>query len=407
MKQPPIPRDPTVALSGVIGTEREVSDSAALPRPPAPQRPAVLRLRQAALTQLSRLAAHGSRSADRPVHLQLRCRLYGSVPRDQQGGVPRGQRPAGRQHQQLRLDSPFSSSPPSSSSSSLHSSSPALPQLSSLLPLLEVIPHLSPIPSTVSHTHTLSPSSTTFIHKPAVSPIPFPVPYAATVPVPANAPEQNGILDWLRRLRLHKYYPVFKQLTMEEFLALTEDDLNKYDLTQGAKKKLKTQLELQNREMKMEKRSCSGIARVMPSIHMGPSAHPTSAAGELRVEVDAVSHHHPVSTDSSSSSGYSSSSCSPRTPLCCDSTFDRTRDIHRRVSGPDAEGGGPDNERSCLFILNSTGSSRPTAQVLPVQTDPAPPLPPSCSFGLPQPPYHPQASYPRPCSPRSRTRLAS
>lgn len=31
-----------------------------------------------------------------------------------------------------------------------------------------------------------------------------------------GTPEQNGILDWLRRLRLHKYYPVFKQLTMEE-----------------------------------------------------------------------------------------------------------------------------------------------------------------------------------------------
>lgn len=140
--------------------------------------------------------------------------------------------------------------------------------------------------------------------------------------------------------------------------------------------------------MKMEKRSCSGIARVTPSSHMGPSSHATSTAGnsfllsgylrlldfsrilvnnikmlkkvaaldsewvdyvfiwswwqsnchivlkcilgELRVEVDAVSHHHPVSTDSSSSSGYSSSSCSPRTPLCCDSTLDRTRDIHRR-----------------------------------------------------------------------------
>ncbi|XP_053174586.1 zinc finger CCHC domain-containing protein 14 [Scomber japonicus] len=220
-----------------------------------------------------------------------------------------------------------------------------------------------------------------------------------------NTAEQNGILDWLRRLRLHKYYPVFKQLTMEEFLALTEEDLNKYDLTQGAKKKLKTQLELQksaDREMKMEKRSCSGIARVTPSSHMGPSAHPTSTAGELRVEVDAVLHHHPVSTDSSSSSGYSSSSCSPRTPLCCDATFDRTRDLHRRVSGPDASGGGPEKDRSCVFILNSScpaGSSRPTAQVLPVQTDPAPPLPPSCSshlpFSLPQSPYHPQASYPQ------------
>ncbi|XP_041853063.1 zinc finger CCHC domain-containing protein 14 isoform X2 [Melanotaenia boesemani] len=218
-----------------------------------------------------------------------------------------------------------------------------------------------------------------------------------------NAPEQNGILDWLRKLRLHKYYPVFKQLTMEEFLALTEDDLNKYDLTQGAKKKLKTQLELQksaDREMKMEKRPCSGIARVTPSSHIGPSAHSTSAAGDLRVEIDGVPHHHPVCTDSSSSSGYSSSSCSPRIHHCCDSTFDRTRDLHRRVSGPDAAGVS-ENERSCVFILNSScpaGSSRPTAQVLPVQTDPAPPLPPSCSshlFGLPQTPYYPQASYPQ------------
>ncbi|XP_034734718.1 zinc finger CCHC domain-containing protein 14 isoform X1 [Etheostoma cragini] len=173
-----------------------------------------------------------------------------------------------------------------------------------------------------------------------------------------NTPEQNGILEWLRRLRLHKYYPVFKQLTMEEFLALTEEDLDKYDLTQGAKKKLKTQLELQKtqleiqKEMKMEKRPCSSIARVTPSSHMGPSTHPTSTAG---------------------------------------------------VSGLDAAGGGPEKDRSCLFILNSScpaGSARPTAQVLPVQTDPAPPPhPPSCSshlpLGLPQSPYHPQASYPQ------------
>lgn len=150
----------------------------------------------------------------------------------------------------------------------------------------------------------------------------------------------------------------------------------------------------------MEKRSCSGIARVTPSSHVGPSTHPTSTAGELRVEVEAAQHHHPFSTDSSSSSGYSSSSCSPRTPLCCDSTFDRSRDIHRRVLSLDAAGGGgPDKEQSCLFILNSScpaGSTRPTAQVLPVQTDQAPPPPPpSCSFGLPQSPYHPQANYPQ------------
>lgn len=34
-----------------------------------------------------------------------------------------------------------------------------------------------------------------------------------------------------------------------------------------------------SREMKMEKRSCSGIARVTPSSHMGASSHPTSTAG--------------------------------------------------------------------------------------------------------------------------------
>ncbi|XP_077425332.1 zinc finger CCHC domain-containing protein 14 isoform X2 [Vanacampus margaritifer] len=214
-----------------------------------------------------------------------------------------------------------------------------------------------------------------------------------------NTPEQNGILDWLRKLRLHKYYPVFKQLTMEEFLALTEDDLNKYDLTQGAKKKLKTQLELQkSADREMEKRTCSGIARVTPSSHMGPSTHNSTA--ELRVEVDTVLHHHPVHTDSSSSSGYSSSSCSPRTPLCCDSTLDRSRDIYRRVSGPEAAGGGQEKERSCIFILNSgcpAGSSRPTAQVLPVQTDISAPAIASCSSHLPftLSHYHPQGSYPQ------------
>lgn len=39
------------------------------------------------------------------------------------------------------------------------------------------------------------------------------------IPSSLQAPqpqEQNGILDWLRKLRLHKYYPVFKQLTMEK-----------------------------------------------------------------------------------------------------------------------------------------------------------------------------------------------
>ncbi|KAK7121693.1 hypothetical protein R3I93_022698 [Phoxinus phoxinus] len=189
------------------------------------------------------------------------------------------------------------------------------------------------------------------------------------------SPEQNGILDWLRKLRLHKYYPVFKQLTMEEFLALTEEDLNKYDLTQGAKKKLKTQLELQKE--KLEKRyvvshfpvSCGGVARVTPSSHIGPLTHIHPGSGtELRVDVENSSL--PIPRDSSSSSGYSSAPSSPMTPLSRDTSFDRVKDPHRRLeSGLDPG----EKERSC-FLLNhavSTGPSRPTAQVLPVQNDPS------------------------------------
>ncbi|KAJ8343860.1 hypothetical protein SKAU_G00311890 [Synaphobranchus kaupii] len=180
--------------------------------------------------------------------------------------------------------------------------------------------------------------------------------------------EQNGILDWLRKLRLHKYYPVFKQLTMEKFLALTEDDLNKYDLTQGAKKKLKTQLELQNRE-KSEKKyvqfpvSCSGVARVMPSSHISPvtPVHTTSST-ELRVEVETSLHSFP--RDSSSSSGYCSSPSSPMAPLSRDDAFERPKEAHRRLESSSDAG---EKDRSCILLNHtvSTGPSRPTAQVLP------------------------------------------
>ncbi|XP_020312101.1 zinc finger CCHC domain-containing protein 14 [Oncorhynchus kisutch] len=195
-----------------------------------------------------------------------------------------------------------------------------------------------------------------------------------------SSPEQNGILDWLRKLRLHKYYPVFKQLTMEEFLGLTEEDLNKYDLTQGAKKKLKTQLELQKE--KMEKRymlsqfpvSCSGIARVTPSSHIGPVAHVYSSSNtELCVEVETGVH--PLTRDSSSSSGYSSAPSSPMTPhslsLSREGAFNRAKEPHRRM-----ESGQELGEKDRTYVLLNptvtTGPSRPTAQVLPVQNDPTP-----------------------------------
>ncbi|XP_039744651.1 zinc finger CCHC domain-containing protein 14 isoform X2 [Pteropus medius] len=136
--------------------------------------------------------------------------------------------------------------------------------------------------------------------------------------------EQNGILDWLRKLRLHKYYPVFKQLTMEKFLSLTEEDLNKFEsLTMGAKKKLKTQLELEKE--KSEKRclnpsapppvTSSGVARVPPTSHVGP--------------VQTVRGTHPAGVE-----------------------------MHLE---------GPDKEKPVMLLNHFTSSSaRPTAQVLPV-----------------------------------------
>lgn len=64
------------------------------------------------------------------------------------------------------------------------------------------------------------------------------------------------------------------------------------------------------------------------------------------------------------------------------------------LSGPDVPGGGSENDQSCQFLLNSscpTGSARPTAQVLPVQTDSALPPSPSRSFSLTQSSYPPQS----------------
>ncbi|KAL0968069.1 hypothetical protein UPYG_G00261970 [Umbra pygmaea] len=226
------------------------------------------------------------------------------------------------------------------------------------------------------------------------------------------SPEQNGILDWLRKLRLHKYYPVFKQLTMEEFLGLTEEDLNKYDLTQGAKKKLKTQLELQNRE-KMEKRflvsqfpvSCSGIARVTPSSHIGPVAHVQSSCNtELRVEVEMGVPSLP--RDSSFSSGYSSAPSSPMSLLSVsrEGALARAKEPPSRMDSVSGIEVG-EKDRTCVLLnANVTaGPSRPTAQVQPVQNDPtlcpSPLSPPSFPLFLTTHPEFPPEAASTPCAP--------
>ncbi|XP_077787746.1 zinc finger CCHC domain-containing protein 14 isoform X1 [Podarcis muralis] len=219
-------------------------------------------------------------------------------------------------------------------------------------------------------------------------------------PSPQTPQEQNGILDWLRKLRLHKYYPVFKQLSMEKFLSLTEEDLNKFEsLTMGAKKKLKTQLELEKE--KSEKRTLNpatspslstGVARVPPTTHIGPiQSIRGNHTAELRVDVDQPTLSTPRE---GSSSEYSSSSSSPM-------------GIHTREESSDSAEENERRKESCLVVLQhlthlgdwsyltsvylvglevhleasekekpvmllnhfNSSSARPTAQVLPVQND--------------------------------------
>ncbi|XP_069757923.1 zinc finger CCHC domain-containing protein 14 [Narcine bancroftii] len=189
-------------------------------------------------------------------------------------------------------------------------------------------------------------------------------------------PEQIGILDWLKKLRLHKYYPVFKQLTMDKFLSLTEEDLNKFEtLTLGAKKKLKMQLELEKE--KSERRninslgqspiSSAGIARVTPTSHFGPihsiRCNPTT---ELRVEVE--QHSRTATKDSGSSSEYSSSPSSPiqGREESSDSADENDRSAETLLDTQIREK--PATLSSQLINLN-TGSWRPTAQVSPVQNE--------------------------------------
>lgn len=76
-------------------------------------------------------------------------------------------------------------------------------------------PSQSHLPYPLPHYPHLQTSSQPSLHLSHLQPR-SPSQPAPPVQSQPGSPEQNGILDWLRRLRLHKYYPVFKQLTMEE-----------------------------------------------------------------------------------------------------------------------------------------------------------------------------------------------
>ncbi|XP_004704572.1 zinc finger CCHC domain-containing protein 14 [Echinops telfairi] len=213
-----------------------------------------------------------------------------------------------------------------------------------------------------------------------------------------QTPEQSGILDWLRKLRLHKYYPVFKQLTMEKFLSLTEEDLNKFEsLTMGAKKKLKTQLELEKE--KSEKRclnpsvppsvTSSGIARVPPTSHVGPlQSVRGNHTAELRVEVEPAAHQ---GAREGSSSESSSSSSSPMGVQAREESSDSGAEESDRRAEAHPEGT-LEKEKPVLLLNHfPSGAARPTAQVLPVQNEVAGSSA-SGLHGLP-PPMLPAASH--------------
>ncbi|XP_071973190.1 zinc finger CCHC domain-containing protein 14 isoform X2 [Engystomops pustulosus] len=221
-------------------------------------------------------------------------------------------------------------------------------------------------------TMSLCPSSTSVTYRPPTESIST-TGISSSVPSPQTQ-EQQDILEWLRKLRLHKYYAVFSQLSMKKFLSLTEEDLNKFEsLTMGAKKKLKTQLELEKE--KSEKRcsnsaSCmftsSGVARVPPTSLVGPvqNVHCTHST-ELSVDVEPLATQMPQ--EGSSSSDYSSSPSSPMGLQTREESSDSAEEMDRRL-GRHVDC--TEKDKSVLLVNHFTSSSvRPTAQVLPVQND--------------------------------------
>ncbi|CAN2389250.1 zinc finger CCHC domain-containing protein 14 [Pristimantis euphronides] len=223
-------------------------------------------------------------------------------------------------------------------------------------------------------TMSMSPCSslTSVTYRPSVEP-------TSSTGIPSIVPspqtqEQQEILEWLRKLRLHKYYTVFSQLSMKKFLSLTEEDLNKFEsLTMGAKKKLKTQLELEKEKSEkkcLNSASCmftsSGVARVPPTSHLGP-VHNVHCTHSTELSVDVESAASQIPQEGSSSSEYSSSPSSPMGLQTREESSDSAEEMDRRLG---RHSDCVEKDKSVLLVNHFTSSSvRPTAQVLPVQND--------------------------------------
>ncbi len=62
----------------------------------------------------------------------------------------------------------------------------------------------------------------------------------------------KDVYHWLKSLRLHKYSQYFASLTYEQMLDLNDEQLMKYNITLGARKKILANLEkIKNRQKRL------------------------------------------------------------------------------------------------------------------------------------------------------------
>uniref|UniRef100_UPI00358F16B3 zinc finger CCHC domain-containing protein 14-like isoform X2 n=1 Tax=Myxine glutinosa TaxID=7769 RepID=UPI00358F16B3 len=189
------------------------------------------------------------------------------------------------------------------------------------------------------------------------------LPPSSTGPVTSDSPgaaghEPSAVLEWLKKLRLHKYYPEFWKLSMDQFLNLSDEDVDRFEnLTEGAKKKLKTQLAKEHAEKlySSEPPACTITNSVfpMPSTLFQSPAH-----------IGQSSQSRPRGSDSPCAQLQDSRESS----LESKDDISNLRDT--AMAGrhpPDVQG----LEKPAVFIAHHNPAIctiRPTAQVVPMQT---------------------------------------
>ncbi|XP_006817340.1 uncharacterized protein LOC100378270 [Saccoglossus kowalevskii] len=128
----------------------------------------------------------------------------------------------------------------------------------------------------------------------------------------STEPHFMCVQKWLKDLRLHKYYPFFKDLTMEQILQLREEDLESWKITTGAKNKLLSNL----KKLRIQAKGFNGIIPQASVMYMSPTNHPTTYLASSATHTAPIqslfymSQH--ICTSECSCSDCSSSPSSPR-----------------------------------------------------------------------------------------------